>query len=91
MDTGCPGFGTIPPLCMASEQSVNIFCLSRGPQTDLAALDYNENALHRTPADSKNYKYKWKDVDCKTKAPFICQYNPGNFVQCIDFIYSNPL
>ena len=45
-----------------------------------AALDYNENALHRTPADSKNYKYKWKDVDCKTKAPFICQYNPGNYV-----------
>ena len=45
-----------------------------------AALDYNENALHRTPADSKNYKYKWKDVDCKTKAPFICQYNPGNYI-----------
>ena len=31
METGCPGFGTIPPLCIASEQSVNIFCLSSGP------------------------------------------------------------
>ena len=55
-----------------------------------AALDYNENALHRTPADSKNYKYKWKDVDCKTKAPFICQYNPGNYFY-LDFICSHQL
>ena len=42
-----------------------------------AALEYNENALHRDPTDAKPYKYKWKDIDCKTKAPFICQYNPG--------------
>ena len=39
IDTGCPGFGTIPPLCIASEQSVNIFCLSSGPYTDLAAFN----------------------------------------------------
>ena len=42
-----------------------------------AALEYNENALHNAPYKAKTYKYKWKDIDCKTKAPFICQYNPG--------------
>jgi hypothetical protein len=23
------------------------------------------------------YRYRMKDVDCKQKAPFICQYNQG--------------
>ena len=36
MDTGCPGLGTIPPLTIASEQLVYIFCLSNGRYTDFA-------------------------------------------------------
>ena len=24
-----------------------------------------------------NYKYSWTDIECKMKAPFLCQYNPG--------------
>ena len=41
-----------------------------------AALE-QENSVHRDPGSASPYKYKWKDIDCKTKAPFICQYNPG--------------
>ena len=26
----------------------------------------------------KNFKYTWKPIDCNIKAPFLCQYNPGN-------------
>ena len=36
MDTGCPGLGTIPPLTIASEQLVYIFCSSNGRYTDFA-------------------------------------------------------
>jgi hypothetical protein len=32
--------------------------------------------LHsKSPVD--NYRYRMKDVDCKTSAPFICKLNPG--------------
>ena len=47
MDTGCPGLGTIPPLTIASEQLVYIFCLSNGRYTDFAIkVNENENVLH---------------------------------------------
>ena len=26
---------------------------------------------------AKDFKYTWKPIDCNTKAPFLCQYNPG--------------
>ena len=26
---------------------------------------------------AKDFKYTWKPTDCNTKAPFLCQYNPG--------------
>ena len=34
-------------------------------------------ATYHSKSSLSLYRYRMKDVDCKTPAPFICKFNPG--------------
>ena len=50
--------------------------------TERACVAY---ATFHSKSSSFIYRYRMKDVDCKTKAPFICRYNPGSNPMQIQF------
>ena len=41
------------------------------------------------PWTTIDFKYGWKDIDCKMRAPFLCQYNPGKWGAVKWSIYGN--
>ena len=48
--------------------------LSGGIKTERACVAY---ATYHAKTATSDFRYRIKDVECQTEAPFICQYNPG--------------
>ena len=56
------------------EEETNWECVGYATADGLWKLDDVDPWVH------KDFKYRWKPIDCGMKASFLCQYNPGKMV-----------